>query len=81
MTGLEIHQDHMNEGVGIESRLYLENAPYIRVHYNEEFGLNKSGYLISIVKDQYFYWTDLKKTDKSPHTLHSNSFLSTHYSK
>ena len=36
-----------------------------------KFGLNKSGYLISIVKDQYFYWTDLKKTDKSPHTLHS----------
>ena len=26
-----------------------------------KFGLNKSGYLISIVKDQYFYWTDLKK--------------------
>ena len=34
-----------------------------------KFGLNKSGYLISIGKDEYFYWTDLKQTGKSPHTL------------
>ena len=31
-----IHQDLMNEGVGIESGLYLENVPYITVHYSEE---------------------------------------------
>ena len=47
----------------------------------KRFGLNKSGYLISVAKDQYFYWTDLKKTDENPDTLHSNSFFSTHYSK
>ena len=34
----------------------------------KKFGLNKSGYLISIARDQYFYKTDLKKTDKSPHS-------------
>ena len=45
----------MNEGVGVESGLYLG-------------------------KDQYFHWTDLKKTDKIAHTLYSKSFLSTHYS-
>ena len=38
-----------------------------------KFGLNKSGYLISIAKDQYFYWTDLKKTDKSPHLFSSST--------
>ena len=36
MTEPEIHQDRMNEGVGIESGLYLENVAYIRVHYNDE---------------------------------------------
>ena len=36
LTEPEIHQESMNEGVGIESGLYLENVPDIRVHYNEE---------------------------------------------
>ena len=46
---------------------------YLKLEYTKirKFGLNKSSYLISIAKDQYFYWTDLKKTDKSPYTLHS----------
>ena len=61
----------MNERVGIESGLYLENVLTLECTTVRKFGLNKSGYLISIAKDQYFYWTDLKKTDKSPHTLHS----------
>ena len=77
----EIHQDHMNEREGIELGLYLENVPYIECTTMRKFGLNKSGYLISFVKDQYFYWKNLKKTDKSPHTLHFTSFLSTPYSK
>ena len=71
----------MNEGVEIELELYLQNVPYIECTAMKKFGLNKSGYLISVAKDQYFYWTDLKKTDKNPHNLHSNSFLSTPYSK
>ena len=53
----------MNERVGIESGLYLENVLTLECTTVRKFGLNKSGYLISIAKDQYFYWTDLKKTD------------------
>ena len=71
----------MKEGVEIELGLHLKNVPYIECTTMRKFGLNKSGYLISVARDQYFYWTDLKKTDKSLHTLHSNPFLSTPYSK
>ena len=37
-----------------------------------KFVLNKSGYLISVAKDQYFYLTNLKKTDNSPHSQLAN---------
>ena len=51
----------MKEGVEIELGLHLKNVPYIECTTMRKFGLNKSGYLISVVRDQYFYWTDLKK--------------------